>query len=477
MPDDPGTTHRLGAPSVVVLFIGLQLAQMMGALDATIVATALPTISDDLGGFARITWVVTAYALAVAASMPIYGKLGDLYGRKAMLLQAIAVFLVASLMCGAAQTLNQLLVARFLQGLGAGGLGTLSMAVLADVVPARQLGRWMGYQGVMYAASSVAGPLVGGLFVDHLSWRWAFFVNLPVGLVAATLIATRLPGVKRNINHAIDWLGSVLLVGTLLSLMLLATLGGEGLPLRSVVGLGAAVIVLAGLFVWRELVAAEPVLPLYLLRDRVIRISTGLNIASGVLFWLGIFFVPLFVQEVSGVSPTSAGFTLMPLMFAAAIGTLVAGRAVERTGRIRPWPIAGSVLMVAGTALLVTIGLATPVVLVGTWALVLGLGIGFVMQPSLLAAQNAAPTNDLGVVTSTALLCRSIGSTIGVPIFGGVLNAGLAGRAMDPAGFAHAIPIVFAVGLPVAAVSLVLALRLAERPLREGVLGVAAELP
>ncbi|CAN5691220.1 hypothetical protein BH10ACT1_BH10ACT1_02400 [soil metagenome] len=455
---------------MLLVFLGVQLAQTMGALDGTIVATALPTITDDLGGFSRITWVITTYALAGVASMPLYGKLGDLHGRRRMLLSAIGLFLVASLVCGAAQTLDQLLVARFLQGLGAGGLGTLSMAVLADVVPPRQLGRWMGYQGVGFAVSSVAGPLVGGLFVDHLSWRWAFFVNLPVGLVAAAILAVCLPAAGRRIEHALDWRGSLLLVAALSCLVLVATLGGETWAWTSpqLVGLALAVPVLTWLFVRQELAAAEPVLPLELLRDRVIRASIGVNVTSGILIWCGIFFVPLFVQEVRGATPTAAGFTLMPLMFGAAIGTLVAGRAVERTGRIRSWPIIGSVLMAAGVGLLATLGQGSPVVVVGLWALVLGVGIGFVMQPSLLAAQNAAPVADLGTATSTVLVFRSLGSTVGIPIFGGILNAGLADRAKDAAAFADAVPLIFLAAVPVALISIVIAVRLPDRPLREG---------
>lgn len=468
-PSDPPAAPA-AAGSVLVVFIGVQLAQVMGALDGTIVATALPTITDELGGFSRITWVITTYALAGVASMPIYGKLGDLYGRKRMLLQAIALFLVASLLCGAAQTLDQLLVARFAQGLGAGGLGTLSMAVLADVVPARQLGRWMGYQGVMFAISSVAGPLVGGLFVDHLSWRWAFFINLPVGAISALIVGLRLPATKRTVQHAIDWAGSLLLVSGLSCLVMVVTLGGETLPWTSpaLLALAAMVPVLVLLFVRQERIAPEPVLPLQLLRDRVLRVSIGVNIAGGVLIWCGIFFVPLFVQEVRGVSPTAAGFTLMPLMLGAAGGTLLAGQSIERTGRIRIWPVIGSVLMAAGLGLLATADQTTPVVVVGLWALVLGVGVGFVMQPSLLAAQNAAPIEAIGTATSTVLLTRMLGSTIGIPIFGGILNAGVAGRTQDPAAFADALPLVFLAGVPVALVSIVVAWRMQDRPLREG---------
>jgi EmrB/QacA subfamily drug resistance transporter len=461
------------------VFVGVQLAQVMGALDGTIVATALPTITDDLGGFSRVTWVITAYALAGVASMPLYGKLGDLYGRKQVLLVAIGIFLAASVACGAAATMDQLLVARFAQGLGAGGLGSLSMAAIADVVPARQLGRWMGYQGVMFAVSSIAGPIVGGLFVDHLSWRWAFFVNLPVGAVSALIIVTRLRSSGRRVQHALDWWGSALLTSGIGCLVLVATLGGEELPWGSpqLLGLALAVPVLGVLFVRRELVAPEPVLPLALLRDRVLRTSIGVNVTSGALIWCGIFFVPLFVQEVRGASPTRAGLALVPLMFGAAIGTLVAGRRVERSGRLRAWPIAGSVLMAVGVGLLATIGIDTSVAVVASWALVLGVGVGFVMQPSLLAAQNAAPAGDLGTATSTVLLFRSLGSTIGIPIFGGVLNAGLDGQGRGAVAFAEALPPVFLVAVPIALASLAFALRLPDRPLREEALLPPAGAP
>ena len=223
----------------LLVFVGLQLGQVMSSIDGTIVATALPTIAGDIGGFARSTWVVTAYSLAMVASMPIYGKLGDLYGRRRVLLSAIAIFLVGSMACGSVQTMDQLLVARFVQGLGGGGLGAVSMATVADIVPARQLGRWLGYQGVIYAVASAIGPIVGGLFVDHLSWRWAFLINLPIGLLAAAIVATKLRLAYRRIPHAIDWSGSVLLTGGLSLFVVLATLGGREIPWGSARALGA----------------------------------------------------------------------------------------------------------------------------------------------------------------------------------------------------------------------------------------------
>jgi EmrB/QacA subfamily drug resistance transporter len=457
------------APGALVVFLGVQIAQVMSSLDGTIVATALPEITDDVGGFSRVTWVVTAYTLAGVASMPIYGKLGDLYGRKKMLLGAIALFLTASAACGAAQSMDQLLVARFCQGLGGGGLGTLSMAAIADIVPARQLGRWLGYQGFVYAVASVAGPLVGGLFVDHLSWRWAFYVNLPVGLVAAGIIAVGMKLPYRRVAHSIDWLGSATLTTSLALVVLIATLGGHDVRWASpgMAALVAGAVVLVTLFLWQERRASEPVLPLRIVRDPVMRICVAVNFASGLLLWCGIFFVPLFVQEVRGLTPTRAGLTLMPLMFGAALGTLVSGRWVERTGRYRIWPFLGSLVMLAGISLLATLGADTSIALVALFALLLGTGVGFVMQPSLLAAQNSAPTRDLGTATSTALLFRSLGNTIGIPIFGGILNAGLAGRARDAAAFADTLPTIFLAAVPVAVVSVVVATRLPGRPLRE----------
>ena len=453
----------------LVIFIGLQLGQVMSSIDGTIVATALPTIADDIGGFSRSTWVVSAYALAMVASMPLYGKLGDLYGRRRVLLVAIGVFLVGSMACGLAQTMDQLLAARFLQGLGGGGLGAVAMATVADIVPARQLGRWLGYQGVIFAVASAVGPLVGGLFVEHLSWRWAFFVNLPIGLVAATIVATRLRLPYRRIPHALDWAGAALLTSGLALFVLLATLGGHEIPWRSprAIALIALVVLLGGLFVRRERRAPEPVLPLTLFRNAVVRASAGINFTSGLLLWCGIFFVPQFVQQVREISPTRSGLVLMPLMFGAAFGTLVTGRLVARSGRYRAWPITGGVLMTVAMVLLASLDRSSSLLFVALSALLLGIGAGCSMQPSLLATQNGVSPRHLGIATSTALLFRTLGNTVGIPIFGGVLNAGLAGEALDPSTVASALRPVFVLAVLVGLVSTVFALRLPERPLRE----------
>ena len=462
-------TGPLTFRQTLVIFIGLQLGQVMSSIDGTIVATALPTIADDIGGFSRSTWVVSGYALAMVASMPLYGKLGDLYGRRRVLLVAIGVFLVGSMACGVAQTMDQLLVARFLQGLGGGGLGAVAMATVADIVPARQLGRWLGYQGVIFAVASAIGPLVGGLFVEHLSWRWAFLVNLPIGLVAATIVATRLRIPYRRIPHALDLAGAALLTSGLALFVLLATLGGHEIPWRSprAVALIALVVLLGGLFVRRERRATEPVLPLSLFRNAVVRASAGINFTSGLLLWCGIFFVPQFVQQVREISATRSGLVLMPLMFGAAFGTLVTGRLVARSGRYRAWPITGGVLMTVAMLLLASLDRSSSLLFVALSALLLGIGAGCSMQPSLLAAQNGVSPRHLGIATSTALLFRTLGNTVGIAIFGGVLNSGLAGDALDPSTFASALRPVFVLAVVVGLVSIACALRLPERPLRE----------
>ena len=453
---------------VVAVFVGLQLCMVLSSLDGTIVATALPSITRDVGGFSRVTWVITAYAMAQVVAMPLYGKLGDVYGRKRILLSAVLLFLLGSTLCGLAQSMDQLLVARFIQGIGGGGIGTVAMAVTADIIPARQLGRWMGYQGMAFAVASVIGPVVGGLFVDHLSWRWAFLINLPVGAIGVAIIATQLRVPYRRLHHALDWLGAGVLMVALACFIVLTSLGGSELSWTSptAVALMASIAVLVVLFIRHEQRAPEPVLPLRLFADRVIRTSAGVNFTAGLLLYCGIFFVPIFMQEVHGISPTSSGLVLTPVMFGAAFGTMISGRRVERSGHTHVWPVVGGTSSLAGVLLLTRLTATTPTVLAALFVLLVGLGAGFAMQPSLLAMQNAAPVEDLGTVTSTGLLFRMLGSTLGVPVFGGILNAGLAGHHRTPTNFAHALPPVFLAAVPVAAIGIVFALRTPERALR-----------
>jgi EmrB/QacA subfamily drug resistance transporter len=455
---------------VLAVFVGMQIGMIVSTVDSTIVATALPTIASDVGAEHQRSWVLTAYLMAQVAVMPLYGKLGDLYGRKKLYLFAITVFAVASIGCGAAQGLEQLVAARAVQGIGGGGIGVLAMAVLGDVVPARSLGRWLGYQGALFAVASLVGPLLGGLFVDHLSWRWAFFVNLPFAIASVAIVTTALRIPYRRVPHAIDYAGAALLTGALVCVVLLATLGGESVPWwsRTTVSLGVGIVVLVGAFARRERRAPEPVVPLHLLANRVSRVTAGLNLTSGAMFAAGIFFLPVFLQEVRGIGPTRSGLLLVPFMFTTATATLVAGRRVERSGRYRVWPIAGGLLMVAGATLLATLDAATAPAVAATYAAVLGTGIGFVMQTSLLALQNSVPARDLGAATSTALLSRVLGSTLGAALLSAVLEAALPGGAgRDASAYASGVRWVYLATVPVAVAAAALALRLEERPLRE----------
>jgi EmrB/QacA subfamily drug resistance transporter len=466
------TTASARVPrQAVIVFIGLQLAMVMSSLDGTIVATALPTITRDVGGFSRVTWVATAYLLAQVVSMPLYGKLGDQLGRKRVLLSAVILFVIGSMACGLAQTMNELLVARFVQGIGGGGLGAVAMAVTADIIPANQLGRWMGYQGVAFAVASLLGPVLGGLFVQHLSWRWAFYINLPVGVVAIAIIATQLHVPYRRLLHKLDWPGAVLIMLTLAAFTVLASTGGTDFGWTSGEGLAFALVVVASAigFTVRERRAPEPVLPLRLFADPVIRGNVGVNLTSGLLLFCGIYFVPLYMQEVHGLTPTASGLVLVPVMFGAAFGTMISGRRVERGGRIKPWPIAGAVVAMAGMGLLSLLTRSTPTVLVASFVLLVGLGAGFMMQPSLLAVQNAAASSDLGTATSTGLLFRMLGSTIGVPIFGGLINSRLGDGPRNPTTFAHALTPVFMAAIFVALLALAFAVTVPERALRESI--------
>jgi EmrB/QacA subfamily drug resistance transporter len=442
---------------------------VMSTMDGTIVATALPSIADDLGGRDSITWVVTAYLLAGIATAPLYGKVGDVYGRKNVYLFAITLFTVASMLCGLAQDLPQLVAARALQGVGSGALGPMAMAVLGDLVPPRQLGRWLGYQGAIFAVAGIAGPLAGGFFVDYLSWRWAFYFNVPLAVVSVFLVMTRLHVPYRRVPHAIDYLGSALLTAALAFLVLLLTEGGHEFSWVSpeAGALLGVVVVLVLLFVARERRAAEPFVPLRMLTNSVVRVAEILNFTSGLLFYCGIFFIPLFIQEVADGSPTVSGLLLIPFMTLTAVATLVAGRWVERTGRYKGWPIAGGLLMTAGVALLATLGLDSPVGLAALFGGVLGTGVGCVMQTTLLALQNRVDPADLGLATSTILVARTLGGTVGVAIFGAVLAAGLPATGASPADYADALPAVFLTAVPFGVLSLLAALRLQEHPLRE----------
>ena len=461
---------RSGTQGFFIVFLALQLAMMMSTMDTTIVATALPSISHDLGGSASIAWIVSSYLLGQVATMSLYGRISDVYGRKRVLLFAIGLFMVASMACGAAQTMPQLVIARLIQGMGAGGLGVLGMAITGDLVPMRQLGRWLGYQGAIFAVSAVIGPLIGGLFVDHLTWRWAFYVNIPLAIISTVLIVTKLHVPYRRIPHSIDFLGSGLMTAALASLVVLTTTGGKDFQWVSwQIGLLAAGVIVFGLlFLRRERVAREPFIPLRLFDSSMFRVVSALNFASGLLFLGGIFFLPVFFQEVAGVDATDSGLLLAPLMAGTALATLYIGKRVERNGRYRIWPILGSIIAGVGRRAARDADSRhagarrerarrrarcrrrshLPAVDRSRSRMASSPPTsGSARRPHSCAANSAAPS--------------------GTPLLGAVLAAGLPAHGATAADFASALPWVFIVAAPLSLVALFFALRLPERPLRE----------
>ncbi|HET8977446.1 MAG TPA: MDR family MFS transporter [Solirubrobacteraceae bacterium] len=489
--------------SVYVVFTGLMLVLLMAALDQTIVSTALPTIVGDLGGLSHISWVVTAYLLAQTAVTPIYGKLGDLYGRKIVLQVALVVFLAGSALCGAAQSLTELILFRALQGLGGGGLMVGTMAAIGDVVPPRDRGRYQGIFGAVFGLASVIGPLLGGFFTTSLSWRWIFYVNVPLGVLAFAVLAATLPSRRDEVHHRIDYLGAGLLAAALSAVVLLCTLGGTSYPWGSptIVGLGVAAVVLVVAFVVVERRAAEPVLPPRLFSDRVFSVTSAIGLVVGFALFGSVTYLPLFLQVVLGASPTGSGLQILPLMVGLLITSISSGQIISRTGRYKPFPIMGTAIMVLGLWLLSTMTPHTTRLVASGYMFVLGLGLGLVMQVLVLAVQNAVDYRDLGVATSGATLFRSIGGSVGTAVLGSIFSNRLAAElaavlprsgggslssasSLNPAAlarlpapvhdayltaFTNALSTVFEVAAAIAAFAFLLSWALEQRPLRETV--------
>jgi len=413
-------THR----QVLIVFSGLMLGMLLAALDQTIVSTALPTIVGDFGGLQHLSWVITAYLLTSTASVPIYGKLSDMYGRKLLFQFAIVVFLIGSLLSGASQSMLQLVLFRGFQGLGGGGIMAMAMAIIGDVVSPRERGRYQGYTGAVFALSSVAGPLLGGIFTDQLSWRWVFYINLPLGILALVVTSTVLKLPYRRLHHPIDYLGSALMVAGVTCLLLVASWGGTQYPWTSstIMGLGAAGTVLILLFVAQEFRAPEPLLPPRLFRERIFTVSSAIGLIVGATMFGAIAFIPIYLQIVKGVSATSSGLRLIPLMLGVVGTSVTSGRMISNSGKYRKWPIAGMVIVVLGLYLMSRLTATTNMLEVSAYMFILGVGVGMVMQVIVLAAQNAADYRDLGTATAGVNFFRSMGSAFGVAIFGSILT-------------------------------------------------------
>jgi EmrB/QacA subfamily drug resistance transporter len=407
-------------PRVRLIFTALLFVLLLAALDQTIVSTALPTIVGDLGGISHLSWVVTAYLLAATITGPLYGKLGDLYGRKKVLQSAIVVFLVGSVLCGLAQSMAQLIAFRALQGLGAGGLMVVTLAVVGDIIPPRERGRYQGYFGAVFGVSTVVGPLLGGFFVDSLSWRWIFYVNLPVGAVALSIIAVAFHTRESHTRHAMDYLGAALLAGSLASVVLFTSLGGTtwawGSP--KIVALIVASIVLTPLFVLAEARAAEPILPLSLFRNHTFSVTSAVGFIVGFALFGAVTYLPLYLQVTKGSSPTASGLQLAPLMAGVLVTSILSGQLITKLGRYRVFPIVGTALVAVAMLLLSRLEVATSVWVAAGFAVVLGLGLGMDMQVLVLAVQNSVERSVMGVATSGSTMFRQIGGSIGVALFG-----------------------------------------------------------
>ena len=425
MTDGPPTGRALAT-----VFAALMLGMFLAALDQTIVSTALPTIVGQLGGLAHLSWVVTSYLLASTVSTPLYGKLGDMYGRKPVFLAAILIFLAGSMLAGLSQTMGQLIAFRALQGAGAGGLMVGAQAIIADIVPPRERGRYMGLIGSVFAVASVAGPLLGGFFVDQLSWRWIFYVNLPVGVLAIAVVVFKLHLAPARSQHRIDWLGAALLTPGVSAIILLTTWGGDEYAWTSptTIGLGVGAVLLLAAFVVQERRAEEPLLPLRLFSSGIFRVASALGFVIGLSMFGAIIFMPLYLQLVFGASPTASGLQMLPLIGGLLVASIASGRIITRVGRYKAFPIAGTAILAVGMFLLSRLEVDTPHWVASADMAVVGIGIGLVMQVLVLAVQNDAPPGDIGVATSTATFCRSMGGSFGVAVLGAIFASRLTDR-------------------------------------------------
>lgn len=498
--ETPGAAaDRVSDAQRKIAFVTVVLGILLSALDQTIVSTALPTIVADLGGGTHMSWVVTSYLLTDTIATVLAGKFGDLFGRKLVFQISCAVFVVGSFFCGFATGMGWLIAMRAVQGVGAGGLAVTATALIADVIPLRDRGRYQGMIGAVFGVTTVIGPLLGGLFTDHLSWRWAFYVNVPIGVVVVVMALRTLPSVRAAVRPVIDYLGIVFVSLAATGLTLGTSLGGTSYPWGSpmIIGLFVASVVAVGVFILVESRATNPMLPLRLFRDPVFTLCSVISFVVGFAMLGALTFLPTYLQYVQGVNATASGLRTLPMVAGLLATSTFAGNRVSRTGRYRPFPIIGASVMAVGMFLLSLMGPDTSVLLTSLYMLVLGAGIGLCMQVLTIIVQNNADYRDLGVATSGVTFFRTMGSSFGAAIFGTIyanqlaanLKAalasvpGVAPSALSSPAALHALPAaqsapiigayagtvhtLFLSAVPAALLALVLGLFLRQAPLRE----------
>ncbi len=412
-------THR----QIQIVFSGLMLGMLLAALDQTIVSTALPTIVGSLGGLDHLSWVVTAYLLTSTVSTPLYGKISDLYGRKKIFQIAIVIFLVGSILSGISQNMNELIAFRALQGLGGGGLMSLAMTIIADIVSPRERGKYQGYTGAVFGFASVAGPLIGGFFVDSLSWRWVFYVNVPIGIVALIVTSSvlNLPFTRRD--HKIDYLGASVLTVSVVLMLLALVWGGITYPWASIqiISVIATSTILLAIFIFIETKVSEPFVPLRLFKNSIFSFSSAITFLMAMAMFGSIIFLPLYLQLVKGESATISGLELVPLMVGVLIASIGSGQLVTKIGRYKIFPIIGAVFLTLGMVYLTTLKISTTFFELSIGMVLVGVGVGLMMQNMILATQNAVDIKDIGTSTGLVSFFRSLGGSFGTAIFGTVL--------------------------------------------------------
>ncbi len=487
---------------IMVIIGGLMAGMLLAALDQSIVGTALPVIVSDLGGLNHLSWVVTAYLLTSTAMTPLWGKISDLYGRRIIFQTTIIIFLIGSALCGFSQNMPQLIIFRAIQGIGGGGLMAIAFAIIGDVIPPRERGRYQGYFGAVFGLSSVAGPLLGGWLTDAISWRWIFYINLPIGAVAlvVTSIALKMPVIKRD--HKIDYLGASMIVAGVTSLLLYLNWAGEHYGWMDpnalmLVGLSIAFTVA---FVFVEFRAEEPIIPMRLFRNPIFTVGNIFGFLIGFAMFGGAIYLPLYFQAVMGMSPTRSGLAMLPMVIGIFSMSIVSGQLITRTGKYKIFPIIGSVILIASLILLSTIKMDTAYWVIGIYAYLFGTGLGLAIMTIVTPIQNAVQMRDMGVATSSTTFGRSLGGAIGVALFGAILStrlgdylleAGLsninsndvsvlqslpnATRTLALTAYTHAITDIFLVAIPIIVLALIVISFMKEIPLRAYQLTVADE--